>query len=168
MIKIHINKQLIACFTVLFLISPVSAVGFYDVDTEFKVFPNKNYTGNVCIEAQPGSTVTLTNNSGIIKSFSVSELKPISFREFRCGTFTFSVSESKNTNKTIIGEQLMIVDQVSDNIFLGISKTINIDSSEVSYVNVLWKLSLKLVLTFISIFAILSLLLYMIRKIRKE
>ena len=131
-------------------------------------FPNKEYTGKVCIEGGPDSVLTLTNDSGIIKSFSVSELKPMGFREFRCGTYTFSVNDFKTTDELIVYESLLITDKLQSNVFMGVNHGIKIDASNVSYVNLLLKISGKLIVTFISIFAVLSLLLYMIRKIRKE
>ena len=49
-----------------------------------------------------------------------------------------------------------------------VSSKIKIDASEISYKNVLLAFSGKLVLVFISIFAVLASLLYIIRKIQKN
>ena len=169
--NISLSKQLIACLILFNFLVPVSAAGFTQTDDYFEVFPNKEYTGKVCIEATPTATVTMTNNSGMIKSFSVSEnFKSMGFREFRCGTYTFEVNEFKTTQESVITEKIYISTPFGapggSSFSVGLPITIN--ASEVSYVNLLFKLSGKLVITFISIFAVLAALLYMIRKIRKE
>ena len=171
MYDISLSKQLIACLILFNFLVPVSATGFTLTDDYFEVFPNKEYTGKVCIESTPTSTVTMTNKSGMIKSFSVSEnFTPLGFREFRCGTYTFEVNEFKTTQESVITEKIYIITPFGapGGSSFSVGHPITINASEVSYVNVLFKLSGKLIITFLSIALILASLLYMIRKIRKE
>ena len=174
-----LSKQLIACFIFLNLILPVGAemsvgaeMGFTMTDDHFKVFPNKEYTGKVCFTGPESVKPILTNTSGLIKSYSISEkFTPMNLREFRCGTYTFSINEVKNVDEAIIIEKLVLRNIMSGTDELGtysVGHKVTIDATEISYQNVLLKLSGKLVVTILSFFAVLSLLLYIIRKIHKE
>lgn len=155
-------------FLFLLVISPVYAIGISTFDKEYKVLPGKEYTGNLCVtnSGTDKPPLNMTNNAGLIKSFSYEPYVPNKDGD-ACTEYTFVVNDYKINDSKIITEKIYtslregwIITEVGVNI--------KIDASEVSYKNAYLQFSGKLILTFISIFGMLTALLYMIRKIRKE
>ncbi len=164
------------------LIFPVFAIGVIDPPSYFEVLPNKTYSSGVCfsdLEENKGiiGEVTLTNKSGLIAEFTYDELEPYRYhrdtifidekRDIQCTTLHIKIADYKTSNEELITETLVYKKKFG-NINLGVSHEITFDASEVNYINALLKFSKKLVLTIFSIFVMLTVLLYMIRKIRKE
>jgi len=162
----------------LFLIVPVNAIGLMDPPNYFEVLPNKTYSSGVCVLNDPGTEgeLRLSNKSGLIDEFTFDEFEPYKFDsisdvkqpDIKCTTIHIKIADYKTINEELIIEELSYARSVSENLNLGIVHKITFDASEVSYVNALLKFSWRLLLTILSIFVVLTSLLYMIRKIRKE
>ena len=167
-------KPIFGFICLLLIVSPVYSIGISTFDKEYKVLPGKEYSGELCItnSGQTNPPLNLTNNSGLIDSFSY---EPFNFdnqlsRGDPCTKYTFRISDYKHNDSQIIYEKIhsSTVLGEGENVIMEIGVNLKIDASEVSYKNAYLQFSGKLFLTFLSILAVLTVLLYMIRKIRKE
>jgi hypothetical protein len=173
-----ILKRTVSLLTVLlFLIVPVSAIGFMDPPNYFEVLPNKTYSASTCVVDDPGTlgTLALSNNSGLIAEFTHDEFKPYVSNsisnvthDIKCTTIHITIADYKTSNEELIVEELSFIRSVSSALSLGMVHEIEFDASQVNYINALLKFSWRLVFTILSIFVLLTSLLYIIRKIRKE
>ena len=165
-------KPIFGFICLLLIVSPVYSIGISTFDKEYKVLPGKEYSGDLCItdSDQTDPPLNLTNNSGLIDSFSYEPYTLKNNGERACTKYTFRISEYKHNDSQIIFEKIhsTTVLKPGENVIMEIGVNIKIDASEVSYRNAYLHFSGKLLLTFLSILAILTVLLYMIRKIRKE
>lgn len=159
-----------------FFLFPVSAVGMIDPPSYFEVLPNKTYSEKVCFVYSDNTNISgeiiLTNNAGLIEEFTYDEFEPkqmpSSYGKFvECTNLHIKIADYKTSNEELIVEKL-VYSKKYGSMTLGMAHDITFDASEVSYVNALLKFSGRLVLTIFSIFLMLTVLLYMIRKIRKE
>ena len=173
-------KTAILFAVLIYFISPVSAIGLVDPPSYFEVLPNKTYSSELCVKNDDSGTfgvLELSNKSGLIADFSFDEFKPYKFNQgttfvdkkpdIQCTTLHIKIADYKTSNEDLIVEKLSYSQKIG-NINLGAAHEITFDASEVSYVNALLKFSWRLLLTILSIFVVLTSLLYMIRKIRKE
>jgi len=173
-----LKRTVILLTVLLFLIVPVSAIGFMDPPHYFEVLPNKTYSASTCVINDPGTegVLMLSNNSGLIAEFTFDEFRPYVFDsisdieqpDIKCTTMHIKIADYKTSNEEIIIEELSFLRSYSESIGLGVVHEIEFDASQVNYINALLKFSWRLVFTILSIFVLLTSLLYIIRKIRKE
>lgn len=165
------KKLLVVFMATFFLFSNVYGYGITPGSKDFDVIANKTYSDDFCIiDTVKGQTYYLSY-----------EPSPLLFEEFStefdsytsskngekiCVDFSFIVKSPKNVDSDSHKIHIMVTKSDPDNpgfVKFGTAFRIDINSIEIGYKNALLELSYKFVLFFVSIFAMLGLLLYMIK-----
>jgi hypothetical protein len=137
------------------------------------VLPGKTYSLDFCIlkDTFGDATANITNTSGLIADIRVDEFAPLNGTTYykKCSIMHIDIAEYKTDKGENLTEKFYVYGSTGiEGTSVMVSKEIKIDASEISYKNVLLAFSWKLVLVFISILAVSSSLLYIIRKIQKN
>ena len=162
-------------FTSLFilLIPTVSAYALLEAESTFSVIPNKTYSDNVCvINTESDKYYTFSPHlfdDNIFLTFELENEYMIAKYDGQklCNKFSFSVMENKRTESNYSKYDIYVFEsseQLKGDEFFqtALGHNIYIDSSQLTYKDVLFSLSKKYILFFISIYAMFALLLYII------
>ena len=113
-----LKRTVILLTGLLFLIVPVSAIGFMDPPHYFEVLPNKTYSASTCVINDPGTegVLELSNNSGLIAEFTFDEFKPYVSNSIsnvthniKCTTLHIKIADYKTSNEELIVEELSFI-----------------------------------------------------------
>tara|TARA_B100000902_G_scaffold172912_1_gene166979 strand:- start:2149 stop:2670 length:522 start_codon:yes stop_codon:yes gene_type:complete len=164
-------KIAIGIIIIPFLFLPAHSYYLVEGLDEFIVIPNKTYTGDICI-GEP------TTNSSY--NFFVSELNTNIFSEFYfdkdsifvnektdilCNNYHFKTLEYKHEKTDSIIQRVYVEESDANKNFIyrNYAHNIKLDASSITYQNALYQLSWKFILVFVSIYALFTTLLYIIK-----
>ena len=158
---------------IFFLFPTAYSFQLLDKDDFFEVLPGKEYTGEICIRnVNFGDKYSYTYdlNYSIFENINVSENIVINNtkNEF-CNPYSFTIKDYKNKHTKNFEQRIYVKSEgnIDENysgalIKVRYPKTIIIDASMVSYQDLLFNLSKRFFLVAFSIYAVFSLLLYII------
>jgi len=155
----------------LFLIPSAFSFGISPASAEFNVISNKTYSDDFCIiDTYENKTYYLygeLKNAELFDYFTINQTNITAKEtgEKLCVRYSFKIISPKaiNENKTNYHIIVSGQDPSESSAVFGMKYKINVNSFSIDYKNPLFRLSINFISFFISIFAVLGLLLYIIR-----
>ena len=167
-------KRIGIIFSILLIFPVAYSYQLYDPYTEYTVLPDKTYEGEICIrypELGDSFTYSYDINYDIISEINIKE-DPFIYNSTNqlirnniiCNEFNFTVNNYKTSlNDTFIQKIEVRGYEDKENIKVAYSKRLTIDASNMDYKDLLFNWSNKFILVFISIYAVLASILYIIK-----
>ena len=167
-------KRMGIIFSILLIFPAAYSYQLYDPYTDYTVLPDKTYKGEICIrypELGDSFTYTYDINYDIISEINIKE-DPFIYNSTNqlltgniiCNEFNFTVNNYKTSlNDTFIQKIQVTNTEQEGNIKIAYSKRLTIDASNLDYKDLLFNMSKKFILVFISIYAVFASILYIIK-----
>lgn len=153
----------------IFIFNSVYAFSLFPAETDkFVVFPNKTYNGEVCItDLELNKSYIFTHsklNPAIEKFYFDIDIFNNTNKKSFCNKYYFEISKNKYNHTDSLRHTIYVQELNNNNsIAIRYGKYFDIDISEMTYKDLYFSLSKKFVLFFISIYAVFSTLLYIIK-----
>lgn len=167
-------KRIVIIFSILLIFPAAYSYQLYDPYNDYTVLPDKTYNGEICIrypELGDSFTYSYDINYDIISEINIKE-DPFIYNSTNqlltgniiCNEFNFTVNNYKTSlNDTFIQKIQVTNTEQEGNIKIVYSKRLTIDASNIDYKDLLFNMSKKFILVFISIYAVFASILYIIK-----